>query len=107
MTPANPRSRASEQAKTKKLAQKAKELSKEGKQAQARGKVLNQAANRFKEVEQVQAKWRPRGDLHLGKQSDLSCGGLYPAIDPLSYSSVHLELDVIRQRHFEIAEEIL
>ncbi|MEE8074493.1 MAG: F0F1 ATP synthase subunit beta, partial [Candidatus Binatia bacterium] len=33
--------------------------------------------------------------------------GLYPAIDPLSSSSVHLDPDVVGQRHFEIAEEAL
>ncbi|MGH7272862.1 MAG: F0F1 ATP synthase subunit beta [Nitrospiria bacterium] len=33
--------------------------------------------------------------------------GLYPAIDPLSSSSVHLDPDVVGERHFEIAEEVL
>jgi len=33
--------------------------------------------------------------------------GLYPAIDPLSSSSVHLDPDVVGQRHFEVAEEAL
>jgi F-type H+/Na+-transporting ATPase subunit beta len=33
--------------------------------------------------------------------------GLYPAIDPLSSSSVHLDRDVVGDRHFRIAEDIL
>ena len=33
--------------------------------------------------------------------------GLYPAIDPLSSSSVHLDRDVVGERHFQIAEEVL
>lgn len=33
--------------------------------------------------------------------------GLYPAIDPLSSSSVHLDPDVVGGRHFGIAEEAL
>jgi len=33
--------------------------------------------------------------------------GLYPAIDPLSSSSVHLDADVVGERHFGIAEEVL
>ncbi len=33
--------------------------------------------------------------------------GLYPAIDPLSSSSVHLDPDVVGARHFGIAEEVL
>jgi F-type H+-transporting ATPase subunit beta len=33
--------------------------------------------------------------------------GLYPAIDPLNSSSVHLDADVVGERHFRIAEEIL
>jgi F-type H+-transporting ATPase subunit beta len=33
--------------------------------------------------------------------------GLYPAIDPLSSSSVHLDPDVVGERHFGIAQEIL
>ena len=33
--------------------------------------------------------------------------GLYPAIDPLSSSSTHLDPDVVGERHFGIAEEVL
>lgn len=33
--------------------------------------------------------------------------GLYPAIDPLSSSSVHLDADVVGRHHFEVAEEVL
>src|SRR2546425_9178579 len=33
--------------------------------------------------------------------------GLYPAIDPLSSSSVHLGPDVVGARHFAIAGEVL
>src|SRR2546422_5507699 len=33
--------------------------------------------------------------------------GLYPAIDPLSSSSVHLDPDVVGARHFAIAGEVL
>jgi F-type H+-transporting ATPase subunit beta len=33
--------------------------------------------------------------------------GLYPAIDPLSSSSVHLDPDVVGERHFQIAAEAL
>jgi F-type H+-transporting ATPase subunit beta len=33
--------------------------------------------------------------------------GLYPAIDPLNSSSVHLDPDVVGERHFQIAGEIL
>ena len=33
--------------------------------------------------------------------------GLYPAIDPLNSSSVHLDPDVVGARHFGIAEEVL
>ena len=33
--------------------------------------------------------------------------GLYPAIDPLNSSSVHLDPDVVGKRHFAIAQEVL
>jgi F-type H+-transporting ATPase subunit beta len=33
--------------------------------------------------------------------------GLYPAIDPLTSSSVHLDPDVVGQRHFAIAGEVM
>jgi F-type H+-transporting ATPase subunit beta len=33
--------------------------------------------------------------------------GLYPAIDPLQSSSAYMDPDIVGQRHFEIAEEVL
>src|SRR2546428_8820323 len=33
--------------------------------------------------------------------------GLYPAIDPLSLSSGHLDPDAVRKRHFPIAQQVL